>query len=98
MTVFAVKPLEYGRPWSPSRTMIPRGGFAARSFMALSASLQGPLPCSRPCRFDHSVEGGWKVSVHGELWNAVARTSLPEGTRIRVSAVDGLQLIVEAAD
>src|SRR5438105_5592489 len=39
-----------------------------------------------------------KVFVHGELWNARARTSLPEGTRVRVSGVDGLQLIVEAAE
>ena len=39
-----------------------------------------------------------KVFVHGELWNAVARTSLPEGTRVRVSGIDGLQLLVEAAE
>jgi membrane-bound serine protease (ClpP class) len=39
-----------------------------------------------------------KVFVHGELWNAVARTSLPEGARVRVSGVDGLKLLVEAAE
>ena len=39
-----------------------------------------------------------RVFVHGELWNAVARTSLPEGTRVRVSGIDGLQLLVEAAE
>jgi membrane-bound serine protease (ClpP class) len=39
-----------------------------------------------------------KVFVHGELWNAVARTSLPQGARVRVSGVDGLQLIVEAVE
>jgi membrane-bound serine protease (ClpP class) len=39
-----------------------------------------------------------KVFVHGELWNAVARTSVPEGSRVRVSGVDGLQLIVEPAE
>jgi membrane-bound serine protease (ClpP class) len=39
-----------------------------------------------------------KVFVHGELWNAVARTAVPEGARVRVSGVDGLQLIVEPAD
>jgi membrane-bound serine protease (ClpP class) len=39
-----------------------------------------------------------KVFVHGELWNAVARTSLPQGARVRVSGIDGLQLIVEAAE
>ncbi|PYQ49753.1 MAG: serine protease [Acidobacteria bacterium] len=39
-----------------------------------------------------------KVFVHGTLWNAVARTSVAEGTRVRVSGVDGLQLIVEPAE
>ena len=39
-----------------------------------------------------------KVFVHGELWNATSRGELPQGTRVRVSAVDGLQLIVERAD
>ncbi|PYQ32591.1 MAG: serine protease [Acidobacteria bacterium] len=39
-----------------------------------------------------------KVFVHGELWNAVAPTSLPEGTRVRVSGVDGLHLRVEPAE
>jgi membrane-bound serine protease (ClpP class) len=38
------------------------------------------------------------VFVHGELWNAVAPTSLPEGTRVRVSGVDGLHLRVEPAE
>ena len=39
-----------------------------------------------------------KVFVHGEIWNATARAPLAEGTRIRVAAVNGLQLLVEAAD
>jgi membrane-bound serine protease (ClpP class) len=41
------------------------------------------------------LEPTGKVFVHGELWNAVARTTVPPGARVRVSAVDGLQLIVE---
>ncbi len=44
------------------------------------------------------LEPAGKVFVHGELWNAVARTSVPQGTRVRVSGVDGLQLIVEPAE
>ncbi len=44
------------------------------------------------------LEPNGKVFVHGELWNAVARTSVAEGTRVRVSAVDGLHLIVEPAE
>ncbi|MDQ6802680.1 MAG: nodulation protein NfeD [Acidobacteriota bacterium] len=41
------------------------------------------------------LEPSGKVFVHGELWNAVARTTVAPGARVRVSAVDGLQLIVE---
>jgi membrane-bound serine protease (ClpP class) len=41
------------------------------------------------------LEPTGKVFVHGELWNAVARTTVPPGARVRVSAVDGLRLIVE---
>lgn len=40
-----------------------------------------------------SPEG--KVFVHGELWNAVAQSQVPEGTRVRVTRVDGLKLSVE---
>ena len=39
-----------------------------------------------------------KVFVHGELWNATARHDLPQGARVRVSAVDGLHLLVEPAE
>jgi membrane-bound serine protease (ClpP class) len=39
-----------------------------------------------------------KVFVHGELWNATARASIAEGTRIRVAGVNGLHLVVEPAE
>jgi membrane-bound serine protease (ClpP class) len=41
---------------------------------------------------------GGKVFVHGELWNAVTKGEVAEGTRVRVAAVDGLHLIVEPAE
>lgn len=44
------------------------------------------------------LEPAGKVFVHGELWNAVSRTSVPAGGRVRVSGVNGLQLIVEPAE
>ena len=44
------------------------------------------------------LEPNGKVFVHGELWNAIARTSVAEGTRVRVSGIDGLHLIVEPAE
>jgi membrane-bound serine protease (ClpP class) len=43
-----------------------------------------------------SPEG--KVFVHGELWSARANGSLDSGTRVRVKAVEGLRVIVEAAE
>jgi len=39
-----------------------------------------------------------KVFVHGELWNASAKTPVPIGSRVRVAAINGLHLIVEPAD
>lgn len=36
-----------------------------------------------------------KVFVHGELWNARAHSDVPEGSRVRVRAVDGLRVVVE---
>ena len=38
------------------------------------------------------------VFVHGELWNAVTKTSVPRGARVRVAAVEGLRLVVEPAE
>lgn len=35
------------------------------------------------------------VRIHGEFWNAIAATPIPQGARVRVSAVDGLCLKVE---
>ena len=39
-----------------------------------------------------------KVFVHGELWNAVARTPIDENVQVRVVKVTGLLLEVEPAD
>lgn len=39
-----------------------------------------------------------KVFVHGELWNATARAAIAEGARVRVRGVEGLRVIVEAAE
>lgn len=36
-----------------------------------------------------------KVFVHGEYWDAVADSALPEGARVRVTGVDKLKLTVE---
>jgi len=38
-----------------------------------------------------------KVFVHGEYWNARARTAVPAGTRVRVVRIDGKNLEVEPA-
>jgi membrane-bound serine protease (ClpP class) len=39
-----------------------------------------------------------KVFVHGELWNAVTASAIPEGARVRVAGVNGLHLVVEPAE
>ena len=39
-----------------------------------------------------------QVRVLGELWEARSSSELPPGSRVRVVAVDGLVLEVEAAD
>jgi membrane-bound serine protease (ClpP class) len=39
-----------------------------------------------------------KVFVHGELWNAVSKTAIPEGSRVRVAGVNGLHVVVEPAE
>jgi len=44
------------------------------------------------------LEPEGKVFVHGELWNATARTAIAAGARVRVARVDGLRVVVEPAD
>jgi membrane-bound serine protease (ClpP class) len=39
-----------------------------------------------------------KVFVHGELWNAVCRTPVTAGARVRVVNVTGLTLEVEPVE
>ena len=43
-----------------------------------------------------ALEPEGKVFVHGELWNAIAKAPVPEGANVRVIAVDGLHVKVEA--
>jgi membrane-bound serine protease (ClpP class) len=45
-----------------------------------------------------TLEPEGKVFVHGELWNAIAKTTVAEGARVRVKSVDGLHVMVEPAD
>jgi membrane-bound serine protease (ClpP class) len=35
-----------------------------------------------------------QVAAHGEIWNATAHESIPEGSRVRVTEVDRLTLVV----
>ncbi|HEX8619937.1 MAG TPA: nodulation protein NfeD [Thermoanaerobaculia bacterium] len=39
-----------------------------------------------------------KVFVHGELWNATAASEIAAGSKVRVRAVEGLRVIVEAEE
>jgi membrane-bound serine protease (ClpP class) len=38
------------------------------------------------------------ILVHGELWQAIATVSIPEGARVRVEGVEGLTLTVKPVD
>lgn len=40
---------------------------------------------------------GGKIFIHGEIWDAVASSGIPVGTKVVVKKVDGLQLRVEPA-
>jgi len=42
-----------------------------------------------------ALSPGGKVFVHGELWNAIARSPLPVGQLVVVRRIDGLTLEVE---
>jgi membrane-bound serine protease (ClpP class) len=42
------------------------------------------------------LEPEGQVLVHGEYWDAVASSNLPAGARVRVKAVEGLKLRVDA--
>ena len=44
------------------------------------------------------VEADGQVFVRGEIWNAMAKNSIPEGTRVRVREVEGLRVLVEPAE
>jgi membrane-bound serine protease (ClpP class) len=35
-----------------------------------------------------------RIAVHGELWRAIAPETIPEGTRVRITSIDGLTLTV----
>jgi len=45
-----------------------------------------------------SIGTDGKVFVHGELWNAMAKSVIPEGSRVRVAGINGLHLLVEPAE
>jgi len=47
-------------------------------------------------RTDIAEDG--RVFIHGELWNASASTPIAAGSKVRISAVDGLRLTVEPAE
>jgi membrane-bound serine protease (ClpP class) len=44
-----------------------------------------------------ALEPEGQVLVRGEYWDAVAEGSIGAGTRVRVKALSGLKLVVEAA-
>ena len=55
-----------------------------------SAAMIGEVGVART-----NLQPDGKVFVHGELWNAIAKSDVAEGSRVRVRDVDGLKVIVE---
>ena len=39
-------------------------------------------------------ERGGRIATHGEIWHATAGESIPKGSRVRVTQIDGLHLHV----
>ena len=44
------------------------------------------------------IDGKGMVFVAGELWRAAAKEKIPQGSRVRVTKVDGLTVEVEAVE
>ena len=45
---------------------------------------------------DIDPEHGGSVATHGEMWQAIAAESIPQGSRVRVTRVDVLRLVVRS--
>lgn len=80
-------------------------GFAAIALLlarlAIAAQRRGPLTGPEgmvgeagQALTDIHPDGGGRVAAHGEIWHAVASESITQGSRVRVTKVDGLQLLV----
>jgi membrane-bound serine protease (ClpP class) len=41
------------------------------------------------------LEPEGKIRVHGEIWSASSGSDIPSGTKVRVTAVEGMELRVE---
>lgn len=62
----------------------------------VSTGTEGMIGEIGVARTNVAAEG--KVFVHGELWDASAKTAIAEGARVRIRAIEGLRLVVEPAD
>jgi membrane protein implicated in regulation of membrane protease activity len=41
------------------------------------------------------VEGKGQVKVEGQVWSAKSKSSIDEGTKVKIKAIEGVKLIVE---
>ncbi len=85
LVIFLMRLVLRSRTWKQAAGAEQMVGAAGEVTQALEAS--GP-----------GQPGRGMVLVHGELWRAVARETLPKGARVRVLRVDGLTLHVEPAE
>jgi membrane-bound serine protease (ClpP class) len=70
---------------------------AVRSFRyKVSTGAEGMVGESGVAKSAVGPDGG-QVFVHGELWSASSTAPIPAGSRVRVTAVEGLRITVEPA-
>ena len=71
---------------------------AARAVLARPrAGREAMLGATGRAVTDVGEEGG-RVFVHGELWNATCEGRIPEGKKVVVTGVEGMRLVVRAAE
>jgi len=82
-------------------TLLGVGSFlAAITYLATRATLSRPKSGAEGLIGEKGLvrktigKGGGQVFLHGELWTAVSDETIPEGTEVKVTGIDGLKLRV----
>jgi membrane-bound serine protease (ClpP class) len=85
ITIFLMRLVLKSRTWKPS--------MGREQFVGATAEVTAPLVKSE----DGEIFQGM-VRLHGALWRAVARETIPQGAHVRVTRLEGLTLHVVSAE